>query len=118
MLSCEMWLVLQYMQRNSKKKQRGGGGGGGGGGGQLVTDMQWTITDLVYVAIPDVAAVKVGLCFDNWLHIHDIRDTETEQGRETVLKPLIKLHSVIQIWTFLYKNVGFCIFVTPVLLIK
>ena len=48
------------MQKEQQEKA-----GGGGGGRQLESDMQWTITDLVYVAIPDVAAVKVGLCFDN-----------------------------------------------------
>ena len=51
-------MVSPTCKRNSKNKP-------GGGGRQLESDMQWTITDLVYVAIPDVAAVKVGLCFDN-----------------------------------------------------
>ena len=57
-----MSLVLHAKEQQEKAA---GGGWGWGGGRQLETDMQWTITDLVYVAIPDVAAVKVGLCFDN-----------------------------------------------------
>lgn len=51
-----MWLVLHAKEQQEKAA---------GGKRQLETDMQWTITDLVYVAIPGVAAVKVGICFDN-----------------------------------------------------
>lgn len=59
------------------------------------TDLTWF--DITY---PGLAAVKDKICFHYW---HHMATSETEWQRGCI-KLLIKMHSVIELWTFLKRG--------------
>ena len=87
MLSCETWLVLHAKERWGTSNLTGNG------------CEQWTTTDLVHCHPFWLAAVRVGMFWQLISHLY-IREMETEWEKDC-LKPIIKTHPVIQIWSFL-----------------